>query len=196
MTWPSTPINTTNLDNGADEPRLARADLLATVQAVNSMIPLGGTVSPAYVKYGNIVTSTNSNTFAVTSETPTLLTAGGTGVTLSDKTITVPAGTWLFETPQSNVDNRSSGVVHVDGIQIFNTSNSTVIDNESKTGYESNPAANTVTDGFLPMTGVVTLASASTVQFRIKSSVSSFDATQSWGTQTGIGLYIKITKIA
>ena len=47
MTWPSTPINTTNLDNGADEPRLARADLKNMADAVNAMIDYGDPYDPA-----------------------------------------------------------------------------------------------------------------------------------------------------
>lgn len=38
MAWPSTPITTTNLDSGSDRPADARPDLLAAVQAVNSMM--------------------------------------------------------------------------------------------------------------------------------------------------------------
>jgi hypothetical protein len=46
MTWPTTPINTTNLDNGADEPRLARADLKNMADAVNAMINYGDPYNP------------------------------------------------------------------------------------------------------------------------------------------------------
>lgn len=38
MSWPTTPISTTNLDSGTDSPAAARADLLAAVQAVNTMM--------------------------------------------------------------------------------------------------------------------------------------------------------------
>lgn len=39
MTFPSgTTLNTSNLDSSADDPSLARADLLATVEAVNAII--------------------------------------------------------------------------------------------------------------------------------------------------------------
>jgi hypothetical protein len=46
MTWPTTPINTTNLDNGADEPRLARADIKNMADAVNAMIDYGDPYNP------------------------------------------------------------------------------------------------------------------------------------------------------
>lgn len=37
MAWPASTLNTTNLDSASDKPSDARADLLATVQAVNSI---------------------------------------------------------------------------------------------------------------------------------------------------------------
>jgi microcystin-dependent protein len=64
MAWPSTPIPTTNLDDGTDSPAAARPGLLTAVQAVNLMqseqlppvqggfptggfIPFAGTVAPS-----------------------------------------------------------------------------------------------------------------------------------------------------
>jgi hypothetical protein len=45
MTWPTTPINTSNLDNGADEPRLARVDIKNMADAVNAMIDYGDPIN-------------------------------------------------------------------------------------------------------------------------------------------------------
>lgn len=42
MAWPTASIPTTNLDSDGDSPKLARADLLAAVQALNQMISWGG----------------------------------------------------------------------------------------------------------------------------------------------------------
>lgn len=42
MAWPTASIPTTNLDSDGDSPKLARADLLAAVQALNQMIQAGG----------------------------------------------------------------------------------------------------------------------------------------------------------
>lgn len=42
MAWPIATIPTANLDNDGDSPKLARADLLAAVQALNAMIQNGG----------------------------------------------------------------------------------------------------------------------------------------------------------
>jgi hypothetical protein len=42
MAWPGSNLNTTNLDNPTDKPADARADLLATVQAVNSIAAARG----------------------------------------------------------------------------------------------------------------------------------------------------------
>jgi len=41
MTWPTTPIGTTNIDAGTGSPATARADLKSAVDAVNSMIAMG-----------------------------------------------------------------------------------------------------------------------------------------------------------
>lgn len=56
MSWPNTPIPTTNLDSGGDRPADARPDLLAAVQALNAimaealptgvMLPYGGAAAP------------------------------------------------------------------------------------------------------------------------------------------------------
>jgi hypothetical protein len=42
MAFPTTQISTTNLDSGADDPSLAREDLLDAVQKVNTIISEGG----------------------------------------------------------------------------------------------------------------------------------------------------------
>jgi len=196
MTWPTTPINTTNLDAGSDQPALARADLLAMANAVNSVIGQGGTVSPAYIVYDNSLTTTNGNTFAAVSETPTVLSAGATAITVSTSNIVIPAGTWLFECPMSTVDQRSTGAVGVAEIQLFNTTDSLTVASETMTTFQSNPAANTVIEGFLPMNGLATFSTSVNVQVRAKSTLSSFNTGKSWSTQTGIGFYIKITKVA
>ena len=44
MTWPTTPVSTTNLDAGSDEPRLARADLKSAVDNVNAIAAEFGNV--------------------------------------------------------------------------------------------------------------------------------------------------------
>ena len=41
MTWPNTTISTDNVDAGSDEPRLARAQIKETIDAVNQMISNG-----------------------------------------------------------------------------------------------------------------------------------------------------------
>jgi hypothetical protein len=38
MAWPSSTVNTTNLDSASDKPADARADLLSAVQAINNII--------------------------------------------------------------------------------------------------------------------------------------------------------------
>jgi hypothetical protein len=191
MTWPTTPINTTNLDNGADEPRLARADLKNMADAVNAMIAQGGAVSSAYVSYGKTITTTNSNVFAPISANPSIITAGATGITVSSNNIVIPAGTWLFEVLADNPDLEGTGSVNIEAIRIRNTTDSSNI-------YQG-PAARFTANGF------ATFASTVNVQFqaRVSNFYVGFNASEVWGYQDGsqpgpqgIGLYIKITKIA
>lgn len=42
MAFPTSSVNTTNLDSGTDDPSLARADLLDAVQKLNTIISEGG----------------------------------------------------------------------------------------------------------------------------------------------------------
>lgn len=43
MTFPTTPIETTNLDSDADDPSLARVDLLQAVETLNTIMEEAGT---------------------------------------------------------------------------------------------------------------------------------------------------------
>jgi len=45
MPFPTTQVSTTNLDSSADDPSLARADLLDAVQKLNTIIDEGGSAS-------------------------------------------------------------------------------------------------------------------------------------------------------
>jgi len=45
MPFPTTQVSTTNLDSSADDPSLARADLLDAVQKLNTIISEGGAAS-------------------------------------------------------------------------------------------------------------------------------------------------------
>jgi predicted secreted protein len=68
MTWPTQTISTANLDAGADEPRLARADLYSAVQSVNALITtvnLGAAADGNFLKFvtnGNIYPHDHYNT--------------------------------------------------------------------------------------------------------------------------------------
>lgn len=73
MTWPTTPVSTTFLDQGTDEPRLARPDIKLAVDAVNAIAAEFGNVNivaPA-VNQGLTYTGsqwTNANLVSLTSE--------------------------------------------------------------------------------------------------------------------------------
>lgn len=51
MTWPTTPVSTQYLDEGTDEPRLARANIKSAVDNVNSIA----------AEFGNVAISSSAN---------------------------------------------------------------------------------------------------------------------------------------
>ena len=94
MTWPNATISTTNLDNAADSPANARADLYDAVVAVNSMINSRGTAngvasldSSAYINQGQI--------------NPNITSSGGLDVTISPGSERVNIDNILNLEPQS-----------------------------------------------------------------------------------------------
>ena len=52
MTFPSSPVNTSNLDSGSDDPSLARVDLLDAVEKLNTIINEAGTANGVCVLSG------------------------------------------------------------------------------------------------------------------------------------------------
>lgn len=67
MTWPTTPVATTYLDQGTDEPRLARPDIKLAVDAVNAIAAEFGNVNVSgatndqiLVRSGNVWTGSNT----------------------------------------------------------------------------------------------------------------------------------------
>ena len=71
MTWPTSPVTTTNTDAGTDSPASARADIYALEQAVNLMIaygaPLalaGGTMAGGLYEKEAVVSTSNIDTSA------------------------------------------------------------------------------------------------------------------------------------
>ena len=59
MTFPTTTIPTTNLDNGADDPSQARGDLLTAVQTINTIITDANGPSGVVVLQGSGFISTS-----------------------------------------------------------------------------------------------------------------------------------------
>jgi hypothetical protein len=53
MTFPTTPINTTNLDSNQGDPSLARADLLAAIESLNDIIAGANTANGVLVLTGS-----------------------------------------------------------------------------------------------------------------------------------------------
>ena len=132
MTWPTTPINTTNLDNGADEPRLARADIKNMADAVNAMIDYGDPYnpeSPVPIPIAILTGFFNDSTYTVSSEeTQTISNVYwykkvdliGLEVSVLDYVIIIPSGTFLFETNLSFQASQSGGNVLFSNISTGN----------------------------------------------------------------------------
>lgn len=92
MTWPTTQIATTNLDAGSDQPKLARADLLDTVNAVNAMIAYGDPKTMAVIKPEAPIYPGGYTEGTVTEiYDPSLM------ISLSANRFTLSAGTYLVE---------------------------------------------------------------------------------------------------
>lgn len=56
MTWPTTQVSTTNLDQGTDNPGLARPDLKQAVDNINAVVSEFGNVSLAASTEGQVIT--------------------------------------------------------------------------------------------------------------------------------------------
>lgn len=104
MTFPSgTTINTANLAAGTGNPSLARADLLAAVQAINNIIEEPNTAGNAVVLDSNaLIPSTSIPSVIVTTNTLTLSPATGV-VKIEDylRLQIVPKATVLANTDQA-----------------------------------------------------------------------------------------------
>lgn len=95
MAFPSSPVNTTNLDSSADDPSLARADLLDAVTKLNAIID---EVSTA----GGVVVLDGSG-YIDTAQLPATQTIGGT-LTLAPSTEIVNIQSILRLSPKAEAD--------------------------------------------------------------------------------------------
>lgn len=90
-TWPSGSVPTTNLDNGADSPASARADLKTMADKVNDMIGARGSADGvASLDAGGLVPVAQLPAFALLNGIQVYDTAGG------PHTFVIPAGTKKF----------------------------------------------------------------------------------------------------
>jgi hypothetical protein len=111
MTIPSTKASTANVDEGGDKISLARADIKQNIDNVNEIIDHldeAGAFLPAHITYGDGLTTTQETSAAHVAESPTLITAGATGISIvagdsagGPNKISIPAGTYIFETNAS-----------------------------------------------------------------------------------------------
>lgn len=81
MTWPTTPIATTNLDAGSDQPRLARADLKDMADAVNAIqdtFDINGAADGDLMVYNSTSSKweyTDGSTYIAANATPAMIEA-------------------------------------------------------------------------------------------------------------------------
>lgn len=131
MTIPSTKASTTNVDQGSDKISLARADIKQNIDNVNEIIDHldgAGNFLPCYITYGNDVTTTQENILAPAAQSPSLITAGNTGISIvagdsagGQSRISIPAGTYLLETNRGETTGLNSGVGFVENIAFRDT---------------------------------------------------------------------------
>lgn len=126
MAFPTTQVSTTNLDSSADDPSLARADILDAVQKLNTIISEGGTAQGvALLDASGELTGTQIPTTISASGTQTLSPTSGI-VALQDRLRLTPlsnAQITSLATPQlgdvviaSNISvDQGSGVAFYDG---------------------------------------------------------------------------------
>lgn len=124
MTWPTTPINTTNLDAGSDQPALARADLKSMADAVNAMIDYGDPYDPASpvpIPTAMLTGFFPDPTYSVNASTRRTITNLDwyeiydlIGIsTTNDYFITVPQGKYIFEMNLAVTTTQTGGFIEL-----------------------------------------------------------------------------------
>ena len=99
MPWPSSSVSTSNVDSGSDNPALARADILAAIQALNVMIAGRGSVDG--------VASLDSGGLIPSAQLPTIM---PTGVVQDYVGTTAPTGFVLAD--GRTIGSASSGATN------------------------------------------------------------------------------------
>ena len=131
MSIPTTKASTTHVDEGSDKISLARPDIKQNIDNVNEIIDhLNAQASflPCYITYGDDVTTTQEDTLAPAAESPSLITAGNTGISIvagdsagGQSRISIPAGTYLLETNRGETQGMTPGVGFVEHIAFKDT---------------------------------------------------------------------------
>ena len=219
MSIPSVKASTANDDQGGDKISLARADIKQNIDNVNEIIDhLGasGSFLPAYISYGDRLTTTQKISAAHVAQSPTLITAGATGISIvagdsagGPNKISIPAGTYIFETNASipkttqNQDIASFALYDETNGDYFFVNDNIVINVQAGAGSETRmfyPRYARATFGTGVTVGLHAVASSFTnpdhlwetegnIAFRI-------DSAGELQINRNVGCLIKITKIA
>jgi len=131
MSIPTTKASTTHVDEGSDKISLARPDIKQNIDNVNEIIDhLNAQASflPCYITYGDDVTTTQEDTLAPAAESPSLITAGNTGISIvagdsagGQSRISIPAGTYLLETSRGETTALVSGAGYMEHLAFQDT---------------------------------------------------------------------------
>jgi hypothetical protein len=220
MSIPSTKASTVNVDQGSDKISLARADIKQNIDNVNEIIDhldAAGSFLPAVISYES-TTTTQGTTPAPVEESPVLLTAGNTGISIvagdsagGPSRISIPAGTYLLETNRSPtiVLNTGTGYFKGIGFKDNNTGDYWCGQQIDVTGAEA--GSSTTMRGSFQLMGYKVFASTAEIEL-IGESSNFGNHTLTWQPDTNpvliddsaggpqnnsnVGLLVKITKLA
>jgi len=219
MTIPTSKASTANVDQGSDKISLARPDIKQNIDNVNEIIDhLNAAASflPAYISYGDEINVTQENVIAPVQQSPRLITAGNTGISIVDgdsaggqSRISLPAGTYLLETNRSRPAGliTGSGYVQFLGFRDNISGDYLAVGETIVDGAQG--GSSTTGIGHHHLVGLQTFSATAQVELlgassnTVNTQLNWTDDLQAFGDSLGgpqtnqnVGMLVKITKIA
>ena len=219
MTIPTSKASTNNVDQGSDKISLARPDIKQNIDNVNEIIDhLNAAASflPAYISYGSHITTTQENVVAPIQESPRLITAGNTGISIVDgdsaggqSRISLPAGTYLLETNRSIPKSLITGAGYLQFLGFRDNTSGDYLAVGETIVDGAQGGSSTITIGHHHLVGLQTFGATAQVELLGASSNTTnqqldwTDALTAFGDSAGgpdinqnVGMLVKITKTA
>jgi len=219
MSIPTVKASTTHVDEGSDKISLARPDIKQNIDNVNEIIDhlnVQGSFLPCYITYGDQVTTTQEETLAPAAESPSLITAGNTGISIvagdsagGQSRISMPAGTYLLETNRGLTIGMVPGTGFVENIAFQDTVSGKFfgVQKIRSTGHQG--GSSTIPRGeFGPIVARQTFSSTAEIELLAQCSNATqkaynFSTERDFGDSAGgptenenVGFLVKITKLS